>query len=318
MSEDVGSTELIQEPIHEELPSVTTDAVGALKEKTEVQHPSEETVAASPLSPDAAAPESAVEREILKVDQSIQTAMNLKNEGAALFSAQNFSGAREKYIAALESLQYVGEHLTDAQKAALFELTIPLSSNAALCFFKEENYTECLTFTKNALTFISVLEDKSSSTIKEIWPTILSRGVLTPQKIQELKKKSLALTGKCHLFKQNYSEATMHLSKAMSIIPEAERSGKEGVELQRWLDRVAAEESKSAKREKAIWGKAFRTDSGNSSLISRSMKGSSKGSSTSKASLRTSSWNYSMMLGAVGIAGLVGISAFYLLRSRKA
>ena len=316
MSEEGGSTEPIQ---HEELlPPVTEEAVLPSREKNGVESSAGDTVAASPLSPDAAAPESPIEREVQKVDQSIQTAMNLKNEGAALFSAQNYSGAREKYIAALESLQYVGEHLTDAHKAALFELTIPLSSNAALCFFKEENYTECLTFTKNALSFIGVLEDQFSSTIKEIWPTILSRGVLTSQKLQDLKKKSLALTGKCHFFKQNFTEATTHLSKAMSLIPKADKSGKEGVELQKWLDRVTAEENKSAKREKAIWGKAFRADSGNGSQVSRPGKGSSKGTSPGKPSSRTSGFSYSMVLGAVGVAGILGISAFYLLRSRKA
>jgi hypothetical protein len=40
----------------------------------------------------------------------------------------------------------VGDGIKDDHKAALFELTIPLSSNAALCFYKLQNYHECLTF----------------------------------------------------------------------------------------------------------------------------------------------------------------------------
>ena len=296
-----------------------TQRVNALAEESTKSEGSPEVAVPDsvPLSPDAAAPEAPAE-STRKVDESIQTAVNLKNEGAGLFSSQNYSSAREKYIAALESLQYVGEHLTDAQKAALFELTIPLSSNAALCFFKEENYSECLTFTKNALSFIGVLEDLTSSTIKEIWPTIVSRGILTQQKLKELKKKSLALSGKCHCFRQNYSEARQLLSKALSLIPEADRGGKEGMELQRWLDRVSAEENKAAKREKAIWSKAFRRDSGDSSPSNGAPgKGKPNNGFTAFGS-RSKSWNYGLILGAVGVAGVLGISAFYFLRNRKA
>ena len=49
----------------------------------------------------------------------------------------------------MEQLHFDGDKLTSRHKANLFELTIPLSNNAALCLFKEENYAESLNYSKN-------------------------------------------------------------------------------------------------------------------------------------------------------------------------
>lgn len=99
------------------------------------------------------------------IDECIAKAIALKTEGTTLFSAGDIDNARLKYTAALESLQYAGDNIKLDQKASLFELTIPLSSNTALCFFKAANYAECLMFTKNVTAPTSLYSSTTSHII---------------------------------------------------------------------------------------------------------------------------------------------------------
>jgi hypothetical protein len=278
----------------------------------------------SPVGPPPATAESQTTESA--VDVALKNALDLKNEGGYLFGTGNFEGARQKYVNALESLQYIGDVKSDKHKAALFELSIPLSSNTALCCFKEGNYVDTTIFTRNALIFIKALEDKTEST-SEIWDILLARG-LTYQKLMDFKKKSLVLGGKAEFYRYNYTEALSSLNQALSLIPVSDRGGsKEADELTKWINKVAAKDSQTRKKEKAMWGKAFKKDIENevtdtaSTDIDHVAKNKDVNGSTKvikndvNSSLFSNPTVIAGALGAMSVVGMVGM--FFYLRSRK-
>jgi tetratricopeptide (TPR) repeat protein len=269
-----------------------------------------------------------------RIDEKIAAAQTLKDEGAILFKSDDFNGARFKYVSAMESLQYMGEgdNITNVHKSALFELTVPLSNNAALCYFKMENYTECLNYSKNTLMFIAVLEDKSTSNVAELWTAINDRGILTTKKLLDHKKKALSLAGKAYFYKQNYTEALEHLNKALDTIPMKERDDKEGVYIQKWIEKIHASESLATKKEKAMWEKAFKKDSSTlddinpnkspakdtaSNEAGKRKKKSLKEPSTKAVPVKSNDVPVWAIVSGLSVAAVVGVSLFYLLKRKR-
>lgn len=163
----------------------------------------------------------------------------------------------------------------------------------------------------------------------ELWERLESRG-LTRKKLTELKKKSLALAGKSNYHRDSYQDAREQLQLALQLIPEPERGvSKEAEELGKWLERVEVKAAQALKKEKAMWGKAFKQDkeSPAEELPVVNDKGATKkkkkvtfGPGESRASSSSSTTltkNYGWLLGAVGLASFLGGSLFFYFRNRK-
>ena len=183
-----------------------------------------------------------------------------------------------------------------------------------------------------ALLFINILESKDAE-VKDLWEILISRG-MTEVKIRDIKKKCLALSGKCNYYRHNYVEATEQLNAALLLIPEDERKeNKEGTEeIVRWLGIVAKDEAHAKKKEKAVWSKAFKRDSksssgGEDSTSPSALKDNSNANKKKKKSvsfrkndsaLSTTVFgvNTPFLLAGMAVLGVIGGISFYFLRNR--
>lgn len=106
-----------------------------------------------------------------------------------------------------------------------------------------------------SLTLIDALESKIGDS--QIWDSMLEKGIMTKEKMKDLKGKAYRIIGKAELKKKNYQEAKSNLKAALTITTN-EKMTKELNEL---LNEATKKLSQEEKKEKSTWQKAFKKGS---------------------------------------------------------
>ena len=92
---------------------------------------------------------SAKKDETASIDSKIKRCIELKNNGTAFFKLKDFDNAKVMYTNALTVLQYIGDSLTNDEKASVMEQSVPIHNNMALCSSKLEKWADCVVYAKN-------------------------------------------------------------------------------------------------------------------------------------------------------------------------
>jgi hypothetical protein len=91
------------------------------------------------------------------VASKIKRCIELKNNGSAFFKLKDFENAKVMYTNALTVLQYIGDNLTNDEKAAVMEQSVPCHNNMALCSLKLHKWADCEIYARNVSSLICLL-----------------------------------------------------------------------------------------------------------------------------------------------------------------
>jgi hypothetical protein len=83
------------------------------------------------------------------VASKIKRCIELKNNGSAFFKLKEFDEAKVMYTNALTVLQYIGDSLTNDEKASVMEQSVPCQNNLALCSLKLHKWSDCEVYARN-------------------------------------------------------------------------------------------------------------------------------------------------------------------------
>ena len=87
------------------------------------------------------------------VEAKIKRCIELKNNGSSFFKRKDFENAKIMYTNALTVLQYIGDNLTNEEKASVMEQSVPCHNNMALCSLKLHKWADCEVYAKNVILF---------------------------------------------------------------------------------------------------------------------------------------------------------------------
>jgi tetratricopeptide (TPR) repeat protein len=195
------------------------------------------------------------EPQIPYAESSIAKAIAIKEEAGLFYKQGDIESAKNNYLKALEAMQYLGESLTNQQKAIVFEQTVPCHNNISLCCLLLKNYPESVQFAKNGILLISAIEERMETGL--VWKCLLERGMTQNKLLKEWKKKSYFLAGKAELLNKEYKNAIIHLENAIKLIDGDVQSAAEILKLKDLLKSAMKKKSAELKREKDTWAKAF-------------------------------------------------------------
>lgn len=83
------------------------------------------------------------------VESKIKRCIELKNNGTAFFKLKDYNNAKVMYTNALTVLQYIGDNLTNDEKASVMEQSVPCHNNMALCSLKLHKWADCEVYARN-------------------------------------------------------------------------------------------------------------------------------------------------------------------------
>lgn len=189
------------------------------------------------------------------VEKCLAKSLAAKQEAGELFKSGDNEGARTKYLEAVEQLQYVGDDLTNEQKAKVFEQSVLINNNIALCCLRLKNFNNAVAFGRNALLLINTLEERIPHAL--VWQALVSEGMTLDKYHKEWKKKSYFLVGKAELGQSNYQAALDNLRAALALIQNDPAHVKGSDELKQLITQATTKLSAEKKKEKATWSKAF-------------------------------------------------------------
>ncbi len=92
----------------------------------------------------------------------------------------------------------------------------------------------------------------------ELWKAIIDHGIMSYDKMKDLKVKSLRIIGKSELQRKNFLEAKAAFEAAYLLVPTDSKGQKELSEL---LSEASKKLIVEQKREKNVWQKAFKKGS---------------------------------------------------------
>lgn len=87
--------------------------------------------------------------DVASVAGKIKRCIELKNNGTAFFKLHDFENAKVMYTNALTVLQYIGDNLTNDEKASVMEQSVPCHNNMALCSLKLHKWADCEIYARN-------------------------------------------------------------------------------------------------------------------------------------------------------------------------
>jgi tetratricopeptide (TPR) repeat protein len=214
----------------------------------------------SSSSASSASHEHAEESAAKYVQKTVAVAVALKDEAGALFRAKDFNGAKTKYLEALDAMKYLGEGLTNEQKALVFELTVPCHNNLALCSMQVQEYSEAAIYARNGITLVSAIEERIDN--GKVWQQLVSRGMTLKKLRNEWKKKSHFLAGKADLMRREYDTAVTNLEEALRLtLHDDPTAAAEEAKLRELLQVATKKRAAELKKEKSTWTRAFEKNS---------------------------------------------------------
>lgn len=113
-----------------------------------IMNPSQVTSHSARKATEAAAA-AAKKEDDASVASKIKRCIELKNNGSAFFKLKDFENAKVMYTNALTVLQYIGDNLTNDEKASVMEQSVPVHNNMALCSLKLHKWADCEIYARN-------------------------------------------------------------------------------------------------------------------------------------------------------------------------
>ena len=153
----------------------------------------------------------------------------------------------------------MGHGLSNAQKADVFELTVSVNSNLALCFMKMKKYAESSSYASNSIRLIEALEARAGES-SQVFEALVTKGAIHDvEHMNKLwKRKALYCAGKAELLRKNYDEATQYLEMVIKIISGDPSFQKDEEEIKALLTSAKKMKKEMRQKEKNMYKKAMK------------------------------------------------------------
>lgn len=189
-------------------------------------------------------------------ESKLKRCIELKNNGTAFYKLQDFENALIMYTNALSVITYMGDKLSNDEKASLMEQSVPCHNNMSLCSLKLNKWAYCVLYANIAIQLISSLEAQIPQGSK-VWECLQERGVDMDTLLKKWKKRSYYLAGKGYTGALELKNAKESYQQALQLIVNDSEYVKETSELTKLIADTSKKIAKENRIEKKMWTKAF-------------------------------------------------------------
>ena len=198
----------------------------------------------------------------------------------------------------------MGQGLSNAQKAEVFELTVSVNNNLSLCFMKLKLYAESSSYAINSVRLIEALEARAGES-SLVFEALVQRGVIKDvAHMNKLwKRKALYCAGKAEYLRKNCDEATQLLQMAVQIIGGDPNFKKDEEDIKTLLISAKKLKKEVLQREKNMYSKAMKKANSEDSKVEAA--NNAENSSTSDSSSNGENTNSNRQKSSVGGGGKV-------------